>query len=80
MDCCGDGRMMKSSCTVLHTNQESINSCCHQHDVQYGVKGTMSRSEADAALRECIKANGRPVRALVIWGVVRCFGFFFFRR
>lgn len=71
---------MKNYCTGLHTDQDSIRNCCREHDVAYGINGTGTRAEADAALRECVKANGRPYRAWIMWTAVRAFGWAFYKR
>ncbi|MGN5479540.1 hypothetical protein ACTMU2_29400 [Cupriavidus basilensis] len=41
-----------------------MNSCCHQHDHDYGTNGTKSRVQADRDLRECVRAGGGPGRSL----------------
>ena len=55
----------KNYCTGLKHAPENINSCCHQHDRDYGVNGKVSRAEADRRLRECLISQG----ALFLLGV-----------
>ncbi|QGM80651.1 hypothetical protein [Otariodibacter oris] len=70
----------KNYCTGLKKTSQKTNNCCHQHDRDYGVKGTVSRSEADRRLRVCMIQNNKPVQAWVFWVVVRLFGWFFFKK
>ena len=60
----------KHYCTEWHNAPTSINSCCHQHDRDYGIKGTVTRAEADKRLRECMIKNGHPIKAWFFWVVV----------
>lgn len=70
----------KHYCTGWKEAPANINSCCHQHDRDYGVNGTVTRAEADKRLRECMIKNGYPIRAWLFWGVVRTFGGAFFKK
>lgn len=47
--------------------------CCVEHDVAYR-SGKIKRSEADARLRECMRAHGYVVLPWVYWAAVRIFG------
>lgn len=51
-------------------------SCCERHDRDYGQNGTVTRSQADRALRHCL-AIDRPIFAWVVWAFVRMFGWCF---
>ncbi|HHW7546327.1 TPA: hypothetical protein ACU203_002031 [Mannheimia haemolytica] len=69
----------KHYCTGLKHAPENINSCCHQHDRDYGVNGKVSRAEADKRLRDCLIAQNRPIFAWCAWLAVRCFGWYFWK-
>lgn len=69
----------KNYCTGWSNAPTNINSCCHQHDKDYGIRGTVSRAEADRRLRECMIKNGHLVKAWVFWLVVRLFGWAFYK-
>lgn len=49
--------------------------CCGEHDYYYQSK-SLSRSEADRKLRECIRKKGYVVLPWVFWLGVRVFGKF----
>lgn len=67
-------------CTGWHNAPTNINNCCHQHDRDYGINGTVSRAEADKRLRECLLLQGYPIKAWVFWVIVRLFGGFFYKK
>lgn len=69
----------KHYCTGWHNAPTSINSCCHQHDRDYGVRGTVSRAEADKRLRNCLISQGHPIKAWVFWVLVRIFGWIYYK-
>ncbi|HHE9432793.1 hypothetical protein MY978_06935 [Haemophilus influenzae] len=69
----------KHYCTGLKNAPENINSCCHQHDRDYGVNSKITRQEADRRLRECLISQDRPIFAWFVWIVVRLFGWYFFK-
>ena len=49
--------------------------CCDEHDVAYFEGGTSAaRSLADARLRQCVAASGRPLAAWIMWVAVRAMG------
>lgn len=49
--------------------------CCVSHDRAYWAGGTdIDRLNADMRLFECVKANGHPYWALLMWCAVRVFG------
>jgi hypothetical protein len=52
--------------------------CCNAHDIAYSFGN--SRLEADRALRECVKACGKPYMAWVLFIGVRLFGYFAWRK
>ena len=52
--------------------------CCHDHNVAYAAR--TDRADADRALRKCVKANGHPVIAWIMWLGVRLFGWIFWGR
>lgn len=66
-------------CTGLKNAPTHINTCCHQHDRDYGVRGTVTRAEADKRLRECMIKNGHPIKAWLFWCAVRVFGWMYFK-
>lgn len=68
--------MTKRYCTGLPTKDPALNSCCHQHDRDYGHSGAVSRSEADRRLRDCFRRAKRPILAWIVWAAVRAFGRF----
>lgn len=70
----------KHYCTGWRNAPANINSCCHQHDRDYGIKGTVSRSEADKRLRNCLILQGHPIKALVFWILVRLFGWVYYKK
>lgn len=47
--------------------------CCGEHDYHYQV-GDISRSAADARLRECLRAKGYFLMPWIYWLGVRIFG------
>ena len=50
-------------------------SCCDEHDRRYAQGGTKAaRKLADLLLRDCIKANGHPVLAEIMYRAVRIGG------
>ncbi|HDL1272749.1 TPA: hypothetical protein PXG41_002045, partial [Mannheimia haemolytica] len=49
------------------------------HDRDYGIRGTVTRADADKRLRECMIKNGNPIRAWLFWLVVRAFGWRFYK-
>ncbi|AFL46470.1 hypothetical protein Mh1949_12140 [Mannheimia haemolytica] len=69
----------KHYCTGWRNAPANINSCCHQHDRDYGIRGTVTRADADKRLRECMIKNGNPIRAWLFWLVVRAFGWRFYK-
>ena len=52
--------MTRHYCTGLGPVSPDTNSCCKQHDNDYGAMGTVSRAEADRRLRHCMIAQGKP--------------------
>lgn len=49
--------------------------CCVTHDRAYWAGGTWyERWKADAQLFKCVKANGHPVWAAIMWAAVRLGG------
>lgn len=63
---------MTDRCTGIP--DAGIAACCHQHDRDYGIRGTVTRAEADRRLRQCIAGNGHPLRAWLIWAGLRLVG------
>lgn len=53
--------------------------CCDMHDRDYHPTSKVSRKDADKNLYECVKANGRPVMAAIMYFGVRLFGRFFYK-
>ena len=72
-------RTKKYYCTGLKNAPENINSCCHQHDRDYGINGKVTRKEADKRLRECLISQDRLIFAWCAWVVVRLFGWYFWK-
>ncbi|HII3824517.1 hypothetical protein [Pasteurella multocida] len=70
----------KSYCTGWHGAPANINTCCHQHDRDYGIKGKVSRAEADRRLRHCLISQGYPIKAWVFWVLVRMFGWIYYKK
>ncbi len=69
----------KSYCSGIPQQDEATEDCCHQHDRAYGINGTGTRKAADDALYACIKAEGKPLFAWVVWIVIRALGWRTFR-
>ena len=53
----------------------SFEECCDQHDIAYSEGG--SKLDADWVLRRCIRAQGRPVMAWVVWLAVSTVGWLY---
>jgi hypothetical protein len=68
-----------SYCTNWRSAPEDVDGCCHQHDRDYGINGTVTRAQADRSLRECIAANGHPFIAWLVWVAVRCVGWLYYQ-
>lgn len=68
---------MKNYCTAFPDGEEGM--CCKAHDIEYSTKGTLSRKEADKALYQCVKENGEPVKAALMYVGVRAFGWLFYK-
>ncbi|BCS89956.1 RuvA C-terminal domain-containing protein [Pseudodesulfovibrio sediminis] len=66
-----------NGCTGLPW-RTSFEGCCNQHDIAYALG--YSRSDADWILRECIKDQGKPVVAWIVWATVRTFGWCFWNK
>lgn len=71
--------MTKYYCTGLKNAPDDINSCCHQHDRDYGSKGKVTRAEADRRLRDCMLKQGYTIKAWLFWIIVRLFGWIFWK-
>ena len=71
--------MTRHYCTGLGPVPPDTNSCCHQHDRDYGVRGTVTRTEADRRLRQCLLAQGKPLRAWLFWLGCRLGGWYFWK-
>jgi hypothetical protein len=54
-------------------------SCCDTHDKQYSKNSRTSRKSADKQLRECVKKQGHPYYAKVMYVAVRAFGWIFYK-
>ena len=70
---------MKRFCTASPNFGRETQDCCKAHDEAYAKGSGIPRGEADKALYQCVKANGRPWRAAAMYGVVRAFGWIFYR-
>ncbi|ARB89445.1 hypothetical protein A6J38_02410 [Haemophilus influenzae] len=70
----------KHYCTGWRKAPTNINSCCHQHDRDYGIHGTISRADADKRLRECLIAQRYPFKAWIFWVIVRLLGWIFYKK
>lgn len=54
--------------------------CCDWHDIRYRENPErISRADADAKLRRCIRRKGYLVLPWLYWGAVRLFGGAFWR-
>lgn len=53
--------------------------CCAEHDAHYQL-GDISRAEADAKLRQCMRKKGYFVLPWVYWLGVRVFGRNYYRK
>lgn len=51
----------KYYCTGAENAPQNMQSCCKQHNNDYGVNGKVTRAEADKRLRECLISQERPV-------------------
>lgn len=51
--------------------------CCLQHDIAY-IEQNESREDADWVFRECVKHMGYPIRAYLMWIIVRLLGGFWY--
>ncbi|WP_281441214.1 hypothetical protein [Aeromonas veronii] len=71
--------MSRNYCTGLRDVDPETNTCCHQHDRDYGVKGTVTRAQADKRLRECLIKNGKPIRGWLFWIACRLGGWVFWK-
>lgn len=69
----------RTYCTGWTNAPEDVNSCCHQHDRDYGSRGTVSRAEADRRLRQCVAAGGRPALAWLLWAALRIGGWYWWK-
>jgi len=71
--------MSRKYCTGIRNVKPETNTCCHQHDRDYGIKGTVTRLQADKRLRECLMAQGKPIIAWLFWGGCRLGGWIFWK-
>lgn len=71
--------MKRNYCTGLGRVGDKANTCCKQHDNDYGVRGAVSRAEADRRLRQCMIANGKSVLAWLFWAACRVGGWYFWK-
>ena len=71
--------MTRHYCTGLGPVSLDTNSCCKQHDHDYGARGTVSRAEADRRLRHCMIAQGKPLLAWLFWAACRAGGWYFWK-
>ncbi|MFZ7342968.1 hypothetical protein [Avibacterium volantium] len=69
----------KHYCTGWKSAPTDVNDCCHQHDRDYGINGTVSRKEADERFLQCMLKNKRPILGRVLYGLVRVFGGIWFK-
>lgn len=67
---------MKNYCTAFPDGEEGM--CCKAHDEAYRG-GTLDRKEADKALYQCVRDNGEPYKAIVMYVGVRLFGWLFYK-
>jgi hypothetical protein len=51
----------------------NVRSCCDAHDIAY-QSGSLSRADADKALRHCMRQKGWLVMPWIYWLAVRLFG------
>lgn len=70
---------MARFCTGTPNFGRETQDCCKRHDDEYSEKSGVPRAEADKALYHCVKANGRPWRAMAMYGAVRALGWIFYR-
>lgn len=47
--------------------------CCYDHDIEY-IYHTMTRLDSDRKFRDCVIAEGRPIRAWIMYVIIRAFG------
>ncbi|MBW3809711.1 DUF1353 domain-containing protein [Aeromonas hydrophila] len=71
--------MTRYYCTGVGPVSPGTNSCCQQHDKDYGAKGRVSRAEADRRLRQCMIAQDKPVLAWLFWAACRLGGWYFWK-
>lgn len=65
------GRVAYDGCTC--SPDGNWRDCCDRHDEAYHL-GHITRAQADAALRACMKSKGYIFLPWLYWGAVRLFG------
>ncbi|MCW9733753.1 DUF1353 domain-containing protein [Avibacterium sp. 20-15] len=69
-------KKQKHYCTGWKSAPADVNDCCHQHDRDYGINGTVSRKEADERFLQCMLKNKRPILGRILYGSVRMKGIY----
>jgi hypothetical protein len=68
-----------SYCTGAPNLGKETQSCCKRHDFDYSPESKVSRRDADILLLLCVAERGMPWRAIVMFILVRLFGWMFYK-